>query len=288
MKAPRFEYRAASSVEHAADLLAAYDGEAKVLAGGQSLIPLLNFRLANPGALVDINEVSELAGYRLEGDELRVGATCRHRDIEQDRQVAARCPVIADAVAQIGHVAIRNRGTVVGSIAHADPAAEWPGLAMLLDARLRAVGSQGERTLAAASFFEGFLTTTLAATELLSAVTFTLPPATSGSAWVEFARRHGDFALVGVGAVIDRAAGTTITGARIAVTGAATVPLRFAATERSLVGQEPTDAFFREAADAVAGQVEPIADIHGDAAYRRRLVRVLTRRALVAANERAA
>ncbi|TAM92560.1 MAG: xanthine dehydrogenase family protein subunit M [Jatrophihabitans sp.] len=287
MKAPRFEYRAATSVAHATELLAEYDGDAKVLAGGQSLVPLLNFRLSNPAALVDINGLGELGGHRLGADELHVGAVCRHREIERDPQIAARCPAIADAVAQIGHVAIRNRGTVVGSIAHADPAAEWPGLAMLLDAQFTARAVQGERTIAAGAFFDGFLSTVLDPTEVITAVTFPLPPVASGSAWIEFARRHGDFALVGVGAVIE-CADESITSARIVVTGVSDTPVRVAAAERVLHGAQPGEALFAEAGRVVATQVDPISDIHGDATYRRRLAQVLTRRALAVAADRAA
>ncbi len=287
MKAPQFDLRMARSVDEATDMLTSYDGEAKVLAGGQSLVPLLNFRLLNPEALIDINGVAELGGYRLDGETLRVSATCRHRDIELDRDISSRCPAIADAVGQIGHTAIRNRGTVVGSIAHADPAAEWPGLALLLDATLEIRSADGAREAAASSFFEGFLSTSLEPTEMLTAVRFALTPASGGSAWVEFARRHGDFALIGVGAVIDRPDGT-IRDARIVVVGAAATAVRIAEAEQALLGAEPSASAFAEAAHIVSQSVDPASDIHGDSAYRRRLCEVLTRRALAAANARAA
>jgi carbon-monoxide dehydrogenase medium subunit len=287
VKASRFDYHLATGVTQAIELLGDYGADAKVLAGGQSLVPLLNFRLSAPVALVDINEVTELRTHELREDELYVGAGCRHRDIELNEVVAKRCPVIADAIGQIGHVAIRNRGTVVGSVAHADPAAEWPGLAILLDAELTAQETREERTIDAAAFFEGFLSTTLGPTELLTAVRFPLPSATSGSAWVEFTRRSGDFAIVGVGAVVDRPEGV-ITDARIVVSGVSATPVRVPYAEEALVGEQATGVMFADAARLAASEVRPVSDIHGDAAYRQRLTAVLTRRALTAAERRAA
>lgn len=309
MKPAAFAYHAPTAVAEAVELLASHDGEAKPLAGGQSLVPLLNLRLATPPAVVDLNRIEALAFHRVEPDALVVGALCRHRDIELDPAVRGRCAAIADAIGVIGHVAIRNRGTIVGSLAHADPAAEWPALALLLDASVRAVGPAGERWLRAEELFAGFLTTALDPDEIMTEVRFDLPPgpATSaepaaepaasggsvvsvGSAFVELARRHGDFAMVGVAALIQLihlSDAETITDARIALIGVGTCAVRVTEAERALVGERPGRSAFAEAAATAARSVDPPSDVHAPASYRRRLAGVLTRRALELAAARA-
>lgn len=286
MKPPAFAYEAPATAQEAVELLGRHGEEAKFLAGGQSLLPLLGLRLAAPTALIDLNGVGELAHHRLTGDELVVGALCRHREIELNGGVARRAPMIAEAVRHIGHVAIRNRGTVGGSLAHADPSAEWAVLAVLLDAIFVALGPNGVRTLRAAEFFDGFLATGLEPDELLTEVRFPLPAAGTGSAFVELARRHGDFAMVSVAATLRLGDDGRIAEARLAASGAAPAAVRLPAAEQALAGLPPTADALAAAAAAAAREAAPTADLHGDAEYRRRLVGVMTRRALARALDR--
>ncbi|AIJ26130.1 FAD binding domain-containing protein [Amycolatopsis methanolica] len=286
MKPAAFAYEAPGTAAEAVDLLARHGEDAKFLAGGQSLLPLLGLRLAAPTALIDLNGVTELAHHRHTPDELVVGALCRHRDIELDPRVAARSPMIAEAVRHIGHVAIRNRGTVGGSLVHADPSAEWTVLAMLLDATFVILGPSGARTLGAAEFFDGFLATTLEPGELLTEVRFPLASPTTGTAFVELARRHGDFAIASAAAALETDGDGRITSARLAASGAAPAVVRLTAAEEALRGRPVGEAAFAEAADAAVEAAEPTPDLHGDAEYRRRLVGVIVRRALTRAAER--
>lgn len=286
MKPPPFDYHLAADAGDAIALLAQYDGEAKVLAGGQSLVPLLSLRLAEPVALVDIGGIDGLRHHSCGPDALVIGATCTHRDIERDPEISRRAPVIAEAVSQIGHVSIRNRGTVAGSIAHADPAAEWPLLAALLDAELVAEGPAGRRVLQADDFFLGFLSTALEPDELLIEVRFPLPPVSAGSAFLELARRQGDFAMVGVGAVLEVDDRGRCSSVRIALNGVESSPVRDRAAEGLLLGEEPDEALFDEVGHAVAAQLAPPSDVHGSSEYRRSLARVLVRRALTLAARR--
>jgi carbon-monoxide dehydrogenase medium subunit len=201
--------------------------------------------------------------------------------------LAATCPMMSDALAMIGHVAIRNRGTVVGSLTHADPAAEWPAIALALDAEITAVGPSGSRSIPAESFFESYLTNSLADDEVATAVTFRLPTGRVGSSFKELARRHGDFAIAGAGAVLELDDAGTIADARLVVIGAASTPLRIREAEALLVGAEPTRAAFDEAAEVVHRSVSPRGDIQGSATYRRAITRVIARRALQGAAARA-
>src|ERR671936_754799 len=198
MKPAPFDYAAPTELEEAIELLGRHGPEARPLAGGQSLVPLLNFRLARPSLVVDLNRIQSLAYNRASDGALVVGALCRQRDLELDPEVMRRCAAIADALPLVGHVAIRNRGTVLGSLAHADPAAEWPALALLLDATMRVTGPDGERQLPATDLFTGVFDTALRPGELLVETTFPWPAKGAGTAFVEIARRHGDFALVAV------------------------------------------------------------------------------------------
>jgi carbon-monoxide dehydrogenase medium subunit len=287
LKPAPFEYFAPETVEEVVSLLSQHGDEAKILAGGQSLIPLLALRLASPTVVVDINRVNSLE-YLQDGDGvLHVGALARHRAVERLEGLAERCPMLADAVGVVGHVAIRNRGTVVGSIAHADPAAEWPALALALDAEVDVVGSGGNRTIPADSLFTTYFTTTLEPEELVTEVRFSIPPGAVGSSFVELARRHGDFAVAGVGALIDLSETGTIQDARVVLIGVADTPLRIREAEQVLGDHEPVGASFQEAAEAVQRLIEPAGDIHGSADYRRAIAGVLTRRALAKATARA-
>ena len=267
-------------------MLAEYADEAKVLAGGQSLVPLLSLRLARPAHLVDINRVADLAAIA-NGNGLTVGALVRHRAIERSDVVRAANPLLAHAVRFIGHGAIRNRGTVGGSIAHADPAAELPAVLLVLDGEVDARSARGTRTVPASALFEGFLTTSLEPDELLMAVR--VPAWTAGTGWSfhEFSRRSGDFAIVGVAATVRLDGNGSVSEARLAFSGVDQVPVRASAAESMLAGATPSDDLWKSAAQAAAAPLEPASDIHGSAAYRRQLAAVLAERALREAHDRA-
>lgn len=287
MKPAPFEYHAPTKLGDAVSLLSALGDQGRPLAGGQSLVPMLNMRLVRTGAIVDLNGIAALAYHRVERDILVVGALCRHRDIELDPAILVGCAAIADAVPLIGHIGIRNRGTVVGSIAHADPAAEWPALALLLDAVVRIEGPSGGREIPARDFFKGVFTTDLRPGELVVEIRFRWPPAGAGSAFVEVARRHGDFALGAAGAVVDLGADGIVREARVVVAGLDAVPTRLARAEAALTGRAPTEEACAAAAAAGAPALNPTGDIHAPAAYRRRLGETLVRRALLLAASRA-
>lgn len=286
MKPPVFEYTAVGSVDEAVAELAQHGEAAKLLAGGQSLVPLLNMRLAAPGRLIDLNRVHELAYIAVRDGGLAIGAMTRQRAAERSALVAMHVPLLADALPWVGHFQIRNRGTVGGSLSHADPAAELPAVVVCLDARFRVRGSAGERVLEAAEFFRAPMTTALDPTELLTEVWFPANPRAAGSAWVEFARRHGDYALVGVGAVVTLA-GERIREARLALTGVGDKPTRAREAEALLAGESLTPGRLAEAAAAVRQAIDPGGDIHATAAYRRHVAGVLAGRALRLAAARA-
>ncbi len=288
MKPASFEYAAPTTVEEAVALLAQHGDDAKVLAGGQSLVPLLAFRLAAPRVLVDLNGIEELAYRRLDGDTIVLGALTRHRDVETFDALADRCALLSEAVTLIGHVAIRNRGTVGGSLAHADPSAEWPSIAVALDAEIDAVGPGGVRTIPAAAFFETYFTTALEPTEIVREVRLRLPTGRVGSAFLELARRSGDFAIAGVGALLELDAGGGVADARLALIGVRDTAVRATHAEALLRGQKPTEELFAEAAQAIDGQIDPVSDLHGSADFRRHVAKVLVRRALATAHDRAA
>jgi len=286
MKPPPFEYRRPQSVEEALSVLAEAGDDAKVLAGGQSLIPLLAFRMTRPEVLVDISRLSELDHVTLENGILSVGATTTHRRIELTVALASRCPAILEAVRHIGHVAIRNRGTVGGSMAHADPAAEWPVLALALDTEFQVRSAKESRLVHAADMFVSYMQTGLRPDEILTGIRFQLPAAKAGSAFVEVARRHGDFAMGGAAAVLALDQGKVV-HARVAVMSAALTPVRSEESERLLMGEEPTNELLAEAAERVGGAVDPLDDVHAPAEYKRHLAKVTTRRALTSARDRA-
>jgi carbon-monoxide dehydrogenase medium subunit len=279
MKPPKFEYHAPGSLDEALALLRRYGGDAKILAGGQSLVPLLNFRLTRPAALVDLNGVGELAGIREDNGRVRLGAMTRQRAIEFSPVVARRLPLLAEATKLVGHLPIRSRGTIGGSIAHADPAAEYPAVVTALEGELVVRGPRGERVLKPPDFFRTYLTTTLGADEILTEVRLPSMDAGAGWAFEEFSRRHGDFAIVGIAAMIvgERA---RCTMARLATAGAGPAPVRLRAAEEILESQGLGDAAIEAAARRAAELVEPDSDLHASADYRRHLTRVLTERAV--------
>jgi carbon-monoxide dehydrogenase medium subunit len=285
VKPPPFDYQAPTSVEEAVALLAEHGEEAKVLAGGQSLVPLLALRLARPSVVVDVNGVSELDALS-NGAGLRVGAIVRQRTAERSPVVASGNPLLATAIPFIGHPAIRNRGSVGGTIAHADPAAELPAVLLALDGDVEAVGPRGSRSVPAAEFFAGFLTTALEPDELLTAVRFPPWPAGAGWSFHEFSRRSGDFAVAGVAVVLRLDGRGAVAEARIALTGVDATPVRASKAEASLVGQVPSTAAWEAAGADAAADLEPPSDLHGTADYRRHLVKVLVQRALVEAHGR--
>lgn len=287
MKPAPFEYAAPESLEQAVALLGEHGDDAKVIAGGQSLVPLLAFRLAAPQVLVDLNRLDGLSHLRLEGDTLVAGAMARHRDVEMLPGLAERCPLLSDGVSLIGHVAIRNRGTVGGSIAHADPAAEWPSILLALDGEVDARSASGSRTIAAGDLFDTYFTTTLRPDEILTEVRLLLPSGRAGSAYLELARRHGDFAIAGVGTVLVLGDGDRIEDARVVLIGVRDTAVRSTAAEAVLRDGEPGEELFAEAAGAIDAEIDPVSDLHGSSDYRRHIAKVLVRRALARALDRA-
>jgi carbon-monoxide dehydrogenase medium subunit len=286
MKPPPFRYVAARTVEDAVSALAEGGPDAKLLAGGQSLVPMLNFRLLEPAVLVDINGLGELDYIREDGGSIRIGALTRHRTVETSPIIRSRVPVLAEAMTHVAHFAIRNRGTFGGSLSHADPAAEIPLVARLLDARIRTRTTDGGREIAAAVFFAGALTTVLEPAELVTEVVLPIIPGSAGCAFEEVSRRPGDFAVAMVGAVVTLERGRC-REARIAMGGVGQTPLRAVAAEALLAG-EPFDAgLIAAAASSASDAADPSGDLHGSADYRRHLVGVLVRRALAKAAARA-
>jgi aerobic carbon-monoxide dehydrogenase medium subunit len=287
MKPPRFDYEAPSSLAEALALLHQHGDEAKVLAGGQSLVPLLNFRLVRQRVLVDLNELPGLAGIREADSTLVIGAMTRQREAETSALVRERCPLLAEAMPQIGHAQIRNRGTVGGSLAHADPAAELPAVVAALGGELVLRSASGERTLPAAQFFVTYLTTALEPGELLVEIRVPVTPPGSGSAFMEISRRHGDFALVGVATTVTLDGAGTCTGAAIALTGVGPTPVVAGDAAGALVGMRPTPKGIADAAMVAAAGLTPDRDLHASREYRTHVAGVLTRRALERAVERA-
>jgi carbon-monoxide dehydrogenase medium subunit len=279
MKPPDFGYKRASNSRDAVALLSEYGEDAKVLAGGQSLIPMLSFRLARPTVLVDLNRAADLDYVRTDDGHLVIGAMTRQRRLETDPQVRSAVPLLAEAIRYVGHVTNRNRGTIGGSLAHADPAAELPAVVKALGASLEIEGPVGSRTIAAENFFAGTFETALAFDEILTAVRLPRLPTGTGVAVEELARRHGDFAIVAAMAAVHLDPDGRADLVRLALSGADSVPVRLHESESVLTGSAPTDALIEEAASAVAGAIHPMGDIHAPAQYRRDMARVLTVRA---------
>jgi carbon-monoxide dehydrogenase medium subunit len=285
MKPAPFDYHTPHSLEEATGLLASLEN-AKVLAGGQSLVAMMNFRYVIVDHLVDLGGVAALSGISVANGVMRIGAMTRQRDLEFSAEVKQYCPIMHEALLHVGHRQTRNRGTIGGSLAHSDPAAELPAICLLYDAEIEIAGRRGTGRVSMRDFGLGFMTTALQPDEILTAVELKLWPAGHGYGFQEFARRHGDFALAGAAALIEVAADQTVRRAAVALFGVATSPVRLDAAEARLTGKR-LDMAAITAAAAQAGAVEPIEDIHAGADYRRHLARVLTRRALVDAARRA-
>lgn len=285
MKPAPFTYHDPRTLGEACDLLATHEN-ARVLAGGQSLMPMLNFRVAMPDHLIDLNRVSELSYLRWEGGALRVGAMTRQRNLECSSDVARRCPVLREALAHVGHRQTRNRGTFGGSLCHLDPSAELVNVTALLGGTLHAASKSGARDIAFADFAAGYMTTCLAPHELLTGVTLPLPGNARGHAFVEFARRHGDFAVVACSALVGLDRSGRIADAALSFSGLGHAPVRPAPIEQALCGEKPDAAAFKAAA-AAAEKLEAVGDAYVTSAYRSHLARVLTYRALEQASARA-
>ena len=287
MKPPPFDYLAPETLDEALDALAEHGYDAKVLAGGQSLIPLLNFRLAHPTVLVDVNRIGDLARIEENGGGLRFGALVRQATLERDPRVAERDPLLAEMIPWVAHPQIRNRGTLGGSLAHADPAAELPVWAVARGARLKLSSRQGERWVEAADFYVGLMTTALEPHEMVTEIEVPEMPAGSGWAFEEFARRHGDYALMGVAARIT-VDGDVCREARLVYMAAGETPTPAPEACRLLESEGLADAAIdRAAALAAEREIEPSPDIHAGVSFKRHLAAVLTRRALRRARDRA-
>ena len=286
MKPAKFAYHAPHSLAEAVALLKSYAGEARVLAGGQSLIPMMNFRIAAPSAIIDLNRMPGLDYIRHETGTVRIGAMTRQRNIEFSGVIAETLPLLRDAIKLVGHLPTRSRGTIGGSLAHADPAAELPMMLQVLEGEVVAHGTAGERVIKAGEFFRSLLATALTTEEILTEVRFPVMPANAGYAVEEFARRHGDFAICAVAAVLVRK-GARCAKARLATGGTGPMPLRLKSAEAVLEQNGLDEAAIEQAAAAAAREVEPMSDQHGSAEFRRHLTRVLTGRALRRAAERA-
>ena len=280
MKPPRFAYHDPSTRSEVLALLETYTDDAKVLAGGQSLVPLLNMRLAQPAHLLDINRLPDLTYIREVNGGLAIGSLTRQCDIERSSLVRRLCPLLAEAIPFIGHAPIRSRGTVGGSLAHADPAAELPAVLLALGGYVHAESHTGSRQIPAEAFFVSQLQTSLTPTELLTEAWFPIAPLRSGAAFVEVSRRHGDFALVGVAAQLTLHENGTIAAAHLALMGVAATPVRAEAAEVSLLGQHPDEEAFTAAAKQITADLDPDTDLHASAEYRRSVAVVLVNRAL--------
>lgn len=280
MKPAKFEYRDPDSVEEALDLLKQYGGDAKILAGGQSLVPMMNFRLASPEVLIDINKLKDLDYVREVDGKLAIGALTRQTTLEFSESVRSKCGLLADAAELIGHPQTRNRGTVGGSIVHADPTAELTAIARALDAEMVIRSKEGERTDSAEEFFVSVMTSNLEPEEMLVEVRFPVLSSETGWAFEEFVLRHGDFAVVGVTTVVTLDSNEVCTDARLAAIGVDETAFRDPALEEILKGEKITDAALEEVAHLLSAKVDPFDDLHASAAQRKHLVGVLAKRAL--------
>jgi aerobic carbon-monoxide dehydrogenase medium subunit len=286
MKPAPFNLATARTTDEAVAALVRY-ADARLLAGGQSLVPMMNFRLVRPAWLIDINRVDELKGIERRDDRVTIGSMTRHVELERSSLLQQYVPLISEAVPYIGHTAIRNRGTIGGSISHADPAAELPVVLMALDAVMHVRGARGARTIASEDFFVSLFTTAIAADEILTAVEVPTIAPSEGCAFTEFARRHGDFALAAVAVRLRIDVGRIAGPVRISLGGVAECATRARGTEAMLLGATPAPELLDAAADQVALEIDPPADIHGSSAYRKNLVRVSVKAALAQAVVRA-
>jgi CO/xanthine dehydrogenase FAD-binding subunit len=286
MKPAKFDYHDPTTTDEALGLMAQFGDQARPLAGGQSLVPLMNFRLIRPTHLIDLNGVSGLRYLKTDNGVLRIGAMTRQRELERSAEVAMHWPLLRDASGFIGHIQIRNRGTVGGSLAHAFPSAELPVAMVTLNASFILRSTANQRTARAEEFFLSYMTTALQAEELLTEIHVPAPPANSGWSYQEVSRRHGDFALAGAASLLAIDAKGDIDHVRLTLTG--TTPIRAREAEALLLGQRPSEALFREAARRASDDLEQDSDIHASAEYRRDACAALARRALTQAASRVA
>ena len=282
MKPAKFEYHAPASVDEALAMLGRYDGEARVLAGGQSLVPMMNFRLATPRAIIDLNRIDGLSYIEDDGEVVRIGSMTRQRRLEFDPRVAAKLPLLREALRWVGHLPTRSRGTIGGSIAHADPSAEIPMVLQTLEGEVVARGAQGERRIPAQQLFQAALTTSLAPLEIITEVRLPAMPAQAVCAVEEFARRKGDFAIAAVAVMLMRD-GDRCIKARLATAGVSPASIRLRDAEAVLEQKGLGEDAIAEAADKAKAQVDPVSDLNGSAEYRRHLTGVLTSRAVLKA-----
>ena len=286
MKPARFSYHVAGSLKETLDLLTELGPETRVLAGGQSLVPMMNFRLVQPAHLVDINPVVELDYVRLDDGHLTIGARTRQAALERSPDVAARAPLLVEAVRHMSFPTVRPRGTAGGSLAHADPAGELPAAVLALDGDLVVAGPEGTRTVPAMEFFRGPFETAVGSQDVLTEIRVPCWPSGTGHAFLEFARAHHGFAVIGAAALV-QLDGEEVVRAAVSLCGVAGVPVRAIAAEERLVGAAPTPDALEEAAQAASSGLDPPSDVQGSGAYRRKLARVFVRRALTVAVKRA-
>ena len=286
MKPAAFEYFRPSSLAEALELLDRRGEEAKCLAGGQSLVPLMNLRLSKPRAVIDLNRLADLAYIKAHDGGLAIGALTRQRAVETSGLIRERSPLLAEVTPLIGHFPIRTRGTFGGSLAHADPAAEYPAAVVALEGRVRVASARGERMIDAEKFFVTYLTTALEPTEVLAEVILPPLPPNTATAFLELTRRHGDFAIVGVAAVVTLGEGGSISRARIALCGVGPTPIRAKRAEAALVGQRPSKKLLAEVGRVAMDETDPADDLHGSVEYRREMSAVFTRRTLAVALQR--
>src|SRR4029077_2106601 len=281
MKPAKFDYYDPRSLDEALALLGTHQGDAKVLAGGQSLMPLLNMRLARPNIVVDINRIKDLNYVGASDGGIAIGAIARQRALQTEELIAERVPILQEAAYYIAHPQIRSRGTICGSIAHADPAAELPALALALDTEMTLTSAKAARKVAAEDFFQSFFTTALEANEILTEVRFPVPPKDSAWSVLEISRRHGDSAMLGIvaGWALEPNR-QIITRARLVYFGVGATPIRVKAAEEALIGQAASEAALEAAAQNAKQGVDPSNDIHATEEYRRAVAATLTKRAL--------
>jgi CO/xanthine dehydrogenase FAD-binding subunit len=286
MKPAPFKYVAATSLEQALALKAEHGDDAKFLAGGQSLIPAMNFRLARPAVLIDINEIKSLAGIRPLQGGVRIGALTRYRALQRDDTFEKLFPLIGEALPHIAHPQIRNRGTIGGNLSHADPASELPAIALALHARFRVRSAKQERLIAAADFFIGALTTDLQPDEMLVEIELPAPKPRGGACFMEIARRRGDFAIAGVAAIVTMDAQDKCSEIRLTLCGVGETPVDASAAADGLIGQAPSEQAVRDAAASLQAMIKPAGNVHATADYQRHVAGVLAERALETAFER--
>ncbi|MDB5642911.1 MAG: Carbon-monoxide dehydrogenase medium subunit [Hyphomicrobiales bacterium] len=288
MKLPHFDYQAPASLDEAVALLVAGDGGARPLAGGQSFVPIMAFRLAEPSMLVDLRKIPGLDQIEIGDEGVRIGAMVRWRDLLDDARLASALPLLPAAIDHVAHYQIRNRGTVGGSLAHADPAAEMPTIALTCDAVIDVIGSKGKRSIPAADLFTGPLMTSLDSDEIITSVLLPAWPASRRWGFQEFSRRRGDFALAGIAVFYDEDASGVVANAHIGAISVGDTPLRLSKAEAALNGRKIDEATLAEVAAVASGEVDPNGDIHASARYRKALVGTLLSRALSAAANRKA